>query len=91
LRLVLQKAVWAGNEDLMSCLPVFALTHDEEAEVQGIAAEGALQSRLQELGIVPGQRVRMLQTGSPCILLVAGRTRLCLRSEEADAVLVRLV
>ena len=75
----------------MSPLPVQALTHDEDAEIQAIAAEGPLHARLHELGLVPGQRVRLLRGGSPCILLVAGRTRLCLRSEEADAVLVRPV
>jgi hypothetical protein len=32
----------------------------------------------------------MVLNGSPCILLVGGTTRLCLRGDEADAILVVL-
>jgi Fe2+ transport system protein FeoA len=74
----------------MSVLPLPAIERDEEAVIQCLAGPGPLRARLQELGLLPGARVRVLASGSPCILLVGGQTRLCLRGEEADAILVRL-
>jgi Fe2+ transport system protein FeoA len=70
-------------------LPLPVIERDEEAVIQSLAGPGPLRARLQELGLLPGARVRVLANGSPCILLVGG-TRLCLRGDEADAILVRL-
>ncbi len=41
--------------------------------------------RLLEMGLVPGQCVRILQTGSPTLLQI-GETRLCVRSDALDNV-----
>jgi ferrous iron transport protein A len=45
--------------------------------------------RLEELGLRVGLTVEMVQSGSPCIVLLGG-TRLCFRGGEATSVLVRL-
>jgi len=74
----------------MSPLPLPALSRNDEARIHSVAAPRQLRDHLQDLGLVPGNRVRLLQTGSPCILLIDGSTRLCLRSEEAESVLVHL-
>ena len=73
----------------MSVLPLLAIERDEVAVIQSLAGPGPLRARLEELGLLPGARVRIVANGSPCILEV-GQTRLCLRGEEADAILVRL-
>ena len=73
----------------MSLLPLPALARDEEAVIRFLAGPGPLRSRLQELGLLPGARVRVIAGGSPCILEL-GQTRLCLRGEEADSILVQL-
>ena len=73
----------------MSVLPLPAIERDEVAVIQSLAGPGPLRSRLEELGLLPGARVRVVESGSPCSREV-GQTRLCLRGEEADAILVRL-
>jgi Fe2+ transport system protein FeoA len=73
----------------MQLMPLPAVERDVEATVECLAGPRSLRSRLQELGLLPGARVRVLTNGSPCILLV-GSTRLCLRGDEADAILVAL-
>jgi len=72
----------------MSLLPLVAMERNDEAVIHCLAGPGPLQSRLQELGLLPGARVRVLARGSPCIVLVGGQTRLCLRGDEADSILV---
>ena len=44
--------------------------------------------RLEELGLRGGAQVEMLQTGSPCIIRLAGH-KLCFRADELLRVLVR--
>ena len=55
------------------------------AEVSG---EHRCVSRLAELGLRAGCRLRMLQPGKPCLLQV-GDCRLCLRADLAALILVR--
>jgi len=74
----------------MNLLPLAALRSNEEAVIHGLSEAGPLDARLRELGLLPGARVRMIASGSPCILLVGGATRLCLRGDEADSILVAL-
>jgi Fe2+ transport system protein FeoA len=74
----------------MNLMPLASLGRDEEAVIHCLDDSGPLHSRLRELGLLPGARVRMVLNGSPCILLVGGTTRLCLRGDEADAILVVL-
>jgi Fe2+ transport system protein FeoA len=74
----------------MSVLPLPAIERNEEAVIRWLAGPAPLRSRLQELGLLPGARVRVLTSGSPCILLVGGQTRLCLRGDEADSILVQV-
>jgi len=74
----------------MNLMPLASLDRNEKAVIHCLDEAGPLQSRLRELGLLPGARVRMVASGSPCILLVGGTTRLCLRGAEADAILVAL-
>jgi Fe2+ transport system protein FeoA len=69
-------------------LPLALLERHDEAIVDGVVVAGPLRARLEELGLVPGAHVRLLQSGSPLIVLVGGETRLCLRADEADSILV---
>lgn len=78
------------NRAPTSLLPLPLVDRDENATVECLAASGPLRARLEELGLVPGARVRVLQSGSPLLLLVGGGTRLCLRADEADSILVQL-
>lgn len=75
----------------MAPLPLLALSRDDEGRVYSVSAQATLRDRLQDLGVIPGQRIRLLQGGSRCILLVNECSRLCLRAEEAAGVLVTLV
>ncbi len=74
----------------MPMLPLPAVDRDEEATIECLAAVGPLRARLHELGLLPGARIRVVTAGSPCILVVGGTTRLCLRAEEAESILVQV-
>jgi Fe2+ transport system protein FeoA len=60
------------------------------ADVAEVTGEPGWVSRLAELGLRIGCRLRVLQPGSPCLLQVGG-TRLSLRAELAMQILVRPV
>lgn len=69
-------------------LPLAALLSSDEVVIDCVTAAGPLRARLQELGLVSGARVRVIRPGSP-LLLAIGDTRLALRADEADAILVQ--
>jgi ferrous iron transport protein A len=69
-------------------LPLELLGHGEWAEVADMAGEPGWVSRMAELGLQIGSRLRVLQPGSPCLLQVGG-TRLSLRGDWATQILVR--
>jgi Fe2+ transport system protein FeoA len=62
----------------------------EWAEVAEVTGEPGWVGRLAELGLRVGSRLRMLQDGWPCLLLIGG-SRLSLRGEQAAQILVRPV
>jgi ferrous iron transport protein A len=69
-------------------LPLEMLDRNAWADVAEVTGEHSWVSRLAELGLRIGCRLRMLQPGSPCLLQV-GECRLCLRGEAASKILVR--
>jgi ferrous iron transport protein A len=69
-------------------LPLEFLDRNAWADVAEVTGEHRWVSRLAELGLRIGCRLRMLQPGSPCLLQV-GECRLCLRGEVAAQILVR--
>jgi ferrous iron transport protein A len=71
-------------------LPLELLGRNVWAEVAEVTGEQRWVSRLAELGLRIGCRLRMLQPGSPCLLQV-GECRLCLRGEFASQIMVRPV
>lgn len=71
-------------------MPLEMLHAGEWAEVAEIAGEPTWISRLAELGLRAGSRLRVLQPGSPCLLLV-GDSRLSLRGDWASHILVHPV
>ncbi len=71
-------------------IPLPLVERNEEATIECLDASGPLRARLEELGLLPGARIRVLAAGAPCILLVADDTRLCLRGDEADSILVQV-
>jgi Fe2+ transport system protein FeoA len=75
----------------MKLLPLPHLQARETAEIRVLAGPDSLNARLRDLGLVPGHRVQVVRSGSPCILLVNDDTRLCLRAAEAESILVDLI
>jgi Fe2+ transport system protein FeoA len=71
-------------------LPLELLGPGESAEVADVTGEPKWVGRLAELGVCVGSRLRILQSGSPCLLDVSG-SRLCLRGDWAMQILVRPV
>jgi ferrous iron transport protein A len=71
-------------------LPLELLDRNALAEVAEVTGGHLWVSRLAELGLRIGCRLRMLQPGSPCLLQI-GECRLCLRGEAACQILVRPV
>jgi ferrous iron transport protein A len=60
----------------------------EWADVADVAGDPSWVCRMAELGLRSGCRVQMLQTGSPCLLRVAG-CKLCLRGDSSAQIFVR--
>lgn len=57
----------------------------EEGVITEIKAECALTERLQELGVVPGAWVKMVQHGCPMLIQI-NDSRICLRREDAKLI-----
>jgi Fe2+ transport system protein FeoA len=68
-------------------MPLEMLRRGEVAEVAEVHGEPAWVGRMAELGIRTGSRVRVLQPGAPCVLMV-GESRLTLRGDDAFHILV---
>lgn len=68
-------------------VPLEALQAGEIGRVADLDGPATAVNRLQELGLRVGERVRMIQSGSPHIVHL-GETRLCLRPEPDVMVLV---
>lgn len=71
-------------------LPLELLQSGEWADVAELSGEVGWVGRMAELGLSIGSRLRILQSGSPCLLEV-GDARLSLRADSASNILVRPV
>ena len=60
-------------------LPIEMLSSGAWADVAEVQGESGWVSRMAELGLRAGSRLKILQPGSPCLLEVGG-SRLSLRS-----------
>jgi len=69
-------------------IPLNLLAPGQQAEVAQIIGQSDEVHRLHELGLRGGAAVEMIQSGSPCIIRLAGQ-KLCLRADELVSVLVR--
>jgi Fe2+ transport system protein FeoA len=71
-------------------LPLELLNCGEWADVAEVYGDPAWVSRLAELGVGVGCRLRVLQPGKPCLIQI-GSLRLSLRSDLDTQILVRPV
>ncbi len=69
-------------------LPLELLNTGEWADIAEVTGEPSWVTRLAELGVRIGCRLRVLQAGSPCLLQI-GESRLSLRGDWATQILVR--
>lgn len=76
----------------MTCelMPLEFLNNGEWADVAEVSGDPSWVTRLAEMGVRIGSRLRVLQSGRPCLLQV-GESRLSLRGECASHILVRPV
>lgn len=71
-------------------LPLDLLNNGESARVIELDGDPTLVVRLREIGLEPGVCLRMIRSGSPCIIAI-NHQRLTFRSENAASVLVEPV
>ncbi len=67
-----------------------ALSHwpvGKEGVITAVPGTSKLFSRLREMGVVPGVRIRVLRSGTSLVIQVA-EGRLCLRRKDAAPILV---
>ena len=69
-------------------LPLELLNSGEWADIAEVTGDTCWVTRLAELGVRAGNRLRVLQGGSPCLLQV-GESRLSLRGDCLMQILVR--
>ena len=74
----------------MDAIPLELLQRGEQADVTEVHGEPGWVGRMAELGIRAGCRLRMLQPGAPCVLLV-GESRFTVRGDSVFQILVRPV
>jgi Fe2+ transport system protein FeoA len=69
-------------------LPLALVSPGQTAAVGQLIGRPDEIHRLEELGLRGGAAVEMVQSGSPCIIRLAGH-KLCFRADELLSVLVR--
>ncbi len=69
-------------------IPLNLLQAGQSAHVDQVLGQPDQVHRLQELGLRDGASIEMVQSGSPCIIRLAGQ-KLCFRADEMLHVLVR--
>jgi len=62
----------------------------EEGVITEVLGASTIADRLQELGVVPGAWVKMIQHGCPMLVQV-GESRICLRREDAKQIAAQVV
>jgi ferrous iron transport protein A len=70
-------------------IPLSLLPTGQSARVDQVLGLPDEVHRLEELGLRGGASIEMVQSGSPCIIRLAGH-KLCFRADELLSVLVRL-
>jgi Fe2+ transport system protein FeoA len=73
---------------LHDLIPLSLLAPGQRAHVGYVSGQPHEVQRLEELGLRGGAAIEMVQTGSPCIIRLAGQ-KLCFRADELLHVLVR--
>ncbi len=69
-------------------MPLDMLRAGEWADIAEVSGDPAWVTRLAELGLREGCRLRVLQPGTTCLLQI-GHGKLCLRGGECSQILVR--
>ena len=69
-------------------IPLSLLPTGQSARVDQVLGLPDQVHRLEELGLRGGASIEMVQSGSPCIIRLAGH-KLCFRADELLSVLVR--
>ena len=69
-------------------IPLNLLATGQTANIDRVTGQPEHVHRLEELGLRGGATVEMLQSGSPCIVRLAGQ-KLCFRADELLSILVR--
>ena len=58
-----------------------------EGTISEVVGEGPLASRLREMGVVPGSKIRVLRAGNPIVFQLA-EGRYCIRRRDARCLLI---
>ncbi|HEV3136337.1 MAG TPA: FeoA family protein [Pirellulales bacterium] len=69
-------------------VPLHFLAPGQSANISQVTGRPDQVHRLEELGLRDGAAIEMVQSGSPCIIRLAGQ-KLCFRADELLRVLVR--
>ncbi|MGL6097674.1 MAG: FeoA family protein [Fimbriiglobus sp.] len=69
-------------------MPLDMLRTGEWADIAEVTGDPAWVTRLAELGLREGSRLRMLQSGPTCLLQI-DHCKLCLRGGDCSQILVR--
>ncbi len=73
---------------MSNLLPLSHLATGEIARICQVSGNPAQVHRLEELGLRSGAEIEVIQSGSPCIVRLAGH-KLCFRADDLLRVLVQ--
>jgi ferrous iron transport protein A len=72
-----------------SDVPLRSLRSGAKGTITVIAGPPDSVHRLEEMGFRRGLAIEVIRSGSPCIVRIDGRHRLCVRDDSLASVLVR--
>jgi ferrous iron transport protein A len=79
----------SSGDDGFGLVPLTLLRAGQSGRIGEVVGGGGVVHRLREMGLRAGALVEVIRSGSPCIVRLDGRQKLCVRSDEMTGVLVR--
>jgi len=79
-----------NNETIPGLIPLSKLRADQQGVVVEVCSCPLVCRRLATMGIAPGTCVQMLLSGRTC-LIKAGRSRMSMRCDDLESILVETI
>ena len=80
---------WESQRSMSHVVPLHLLESGQSGEIVDICGHDPLIARLHEIGVSIGETLRIVRSGSPCIIAI-GEQRLSIRGEQSASIFVQV-